>query len=44
MPSTTQRPDGLLQDLQSFTSTSKEHSGQLAQITVIKAESVDFHK
>jgi len=44
MPTTTQRPDGLLQDLQSFTSTSKEHSGQLAQITVIKAESVDFHK
>lgn len=42
IPDTTQKPSGLLQDLQAFISTSKEHEGQLAKITVIKEEAIDF--
>src|SRR6218665_836812 len=44
IPDTTQKPQGLLEDLQSFTSTSKEHEGQLVKITVIKAEAIDYHE
>ncbi|KIC03691.1 hypothetical protein OA88_02770 [Flavobacterium sp. JRM] len=44
IPDVTQTPKGLLQDLQAFVSTSKEHSGQLAKITVIKEEAADFQK
>lgn len=39
----TQKPQGLLEDLRSVVSTSKEHSGQLAKITVIKNEAIDYH-
>lgn len=34
----TQTPRGLLEDLQAFVCTSKQHSGQSATITVIKNE------
>ncbi|MHC0447677.1 hypothetical protein ACWA1F_19870 [Flavobacterium sp. 3-218] len=42
IPNSTQKPSGLLEDLQSFVSTSKEHAGQLSNITVIKAEALDW--
>lgn len=42
IPDTTQKPSGLLQDLRAFTSTSKEHLGQLAKVSVIKKEAIDF--
>lgn len=34
----TQTPKGLLEDLQSFISTSKQHNEELAKITIIKQE------
>ncbi|AZA83809.1 hypothetical protein C1637_13760 [Chryseobacterium lactis] len=42
IPDTTQTPKGLLEDLHAFVSTSKQHSGQLAKITVIKQEDIDW--
>lgn len=42
IPDTTQKPSGLLEDLRAFISTSKEHSGQLAKVSVIKQEAIDF--
>lgn len=36
IPDTTKKPSGLLEDLRAFTSTSKEHLGQLAKVSVIK--------
>ncbi|WP_163400359.1 hypothetical protein [Flavobacterium fluviatile] len=42
IPDTTQKPSGLLEDLRAFTSTSKEHLGQLAKVSVIKKEAIDF--
>ncbi|WP_168237705.1 hypothetical protein [Chryseobacterium gallinarum] len=42
IPDTTQTPKGLLEDLYAFISTSKQHSGQLATITIIKNEDIDW--
>jgi len=42
IPDTTQTPKGLLEDLKSFISTSKQHTGQHAVITVIKEEATDW--
>jgi len=42
IPDTTQTPKGLLEDLQAFFSTSKQHKDQHAAITVIKEEAIDF--
>lgn len=38
IPDMTQTPKGLLEDLQSFISTSKQHNEELAKITIIKQE------
>lgn len=42
IPDATQTPEGLLEDLKAFVSTSKQHFGQLATITVIKNEALDW--
>lgn len=42
IPDTTQTPKGLLEDLQAFESTSKQHTGQLAKITILKEEAIDW--
>lgn len=42
IPDTTQMPSGLLEDLRSFSSTSKQHNRQLAIQNIIKNESTNF--
>ncbi|MDH2208713.1 MULTISPECIES: hypothetical protein [Empedobacter] len=42
IPDTTQMPSGLLEDLRSFKSSSRQHSGQFAKQTIIKHESKNF--
>lgn len=42
IPDATQTPEGLLEDLKAFVSTSKQHFGQLATTTVIKNEALDW--
>ncbi|MCS3532770.1 hypothetical protein [Chryseobacterium sp. JUb7] len=42
IPDTTQMPSGLLEDLRSFKSTSKQHNEQLAKQIIIKPESKNF--
>lgn len=42
IPDTTQMPNGLLEDLKSFISTSKQHAGQFAKQTIVKPESKNF--
>ncbi|KFF74477.1 hypothetical protein HX13_10040 [Chryseobacterium sp. P1-3] len=42
IPDTTQMPSGLLEDLKSFISTSRQHSNQFAKQNIIKNESKNF--
>lgn len=44
IPDTTQMPKGLLEDLKSFVSSSKQHNGEIAKITIIKQEDSDWPK
>jgi hypothetical protein len=44
IPDTTQTPKGLLEDLKSFISSSKQHNGEIAKITIIKQEDSDWPK
>lgn len=44
IPDTTQMPSGLLKDLKSYISTSKQHNKQLAKQIIIKNEATDYPK
>lgn len=42
IPDATQTPNGLLQDLQSFVSTSKQNKNKIAKMTIIKNEDINW--